>query len=147
MTDQFNIQQGYIAQPSTVNPTVVQSPASWDLNAPGSEAVVELSHSQTTSLIQRDIAAVIFDAVPAKYKIFRLLFDKPVEYTKGDVFTYMEKTFGRTALKATTTTGAGATSDLVVATGTEAYVTINKIVVFPDNTKAIVYKIAANTIS
>jgi hypothetical protein len=139
MTDQFNTQQGYVAQPSTVNPTVVPSPASWDLNAIGSEAVTELSHSSTTSLIKRDIAEKIFDAVPAKYKIFRLLFDKPVEYVKGDVFTYMEKTFGRTALKATAITATGTTVDLSVTAGTEAYVTINKIVVYPDNTKAIVY--------
>src|SRR5664279_1598545 len=147
MTDQFNTQQAYIAQPSTVNPTVVQSPASWDLNAPGSEAVTELSHSSTTSLIQRDIAAVIFDAVPAKYKIFRLLFDKPVEYTKGDVFTYMEKTFGRTALKATEVVATGATVALKVTAGTEAYVTINKIVVYPDNTKAIVYSTSSGTVN
>ena len=147
MTDVFDTHQGYIAQPSEVNPTVVQSPASWDLNAPGSEAVAELSHSSTTSLIKRDIAEKIFDAVPAKYKIFRLLFDKPVEYTKGDVFTYMEKTFGRTALKATAITATGATVALSVTAGTEAYVTPNKIVVYPDNTKAIVYSTSSGIVN
>jgi len=143
MTDQFDTSSAYVAQPSAVNPSVVQSPASWDLNAIGSEAVAELSHTNTTSLIKRDIARVIFDAVPAKYKIFRLLFDKPVDYQAGDVFTYMEKTFGRTALRATAITATGATVDVSVTAGTEANVTINKIVVYPDNTKAIVYNVTS----
>lgn len=140
MTDQFDTFQGYVAQPSTVNPSVVQSPASWDLNAPGSEAVAELSHSNTTLLLKRDISEKIFDATPEKYKVFRLLFDKPVKYHKGDVFTYLEKTFGRQAIKATADTVTGTTVDISVTAGTEAYVGINKILVYPDNTKCIVYK-------
>lgn len=139
MADQFDSRQGYVAQPSTVNPSVVQAPASWDLQAPGQNSVTELSHSSTTLLIKRDIAAKIFDASPEKYKIFRLLFDKPVDYSKGDEFTYLEKTFGRTALKSLAITATGTTVDVTVTAGTEAGA-LNKIIVYPDNTKAICYE-------
>jgi hypothetical protein len=143
MADQFDTRSSYIAQPSLVNPSVVQSPASWDLNAPGSEAIAELSHADSTLLIKRDIASKIYDASPAKYKIFRLLFDKPVTYHAGDVFTYLEKTFGRTALKSLAVTATSSDQDITVTAGTEANVTINKLIVYPDNTKGVVYRTAS----
>jgi len=149
MTDQFDTSSAYVATPSPIDPAATQNKASWSLNAIGSEYLVEpnMTSSVATSLIKRDIAAAIFDAVPAKYKIFRLLFDKPVEYVAGDVFTYMEKTFGRTALKATAITAAGATCAITVTAGTEVNVTPNKIIVFPDNTKAIVTAVASGLVT
>jgi hypothetical protein len=143
MTDQFDTASVYVGVPSAVNPAASQSPNSIDLNAIGSELVGATGGpTASTSLIKRDIAAKIFDAVPAKYKIFRLLFDKPVDYQASDVFTYMEKTFGRTALKATATQVAGTTSAITVASGAASIIGINKIIVFPDNTKAIVTAVA-----
>ena len=148
MTDPFSAFQAYVAVPSAIDPASSQSPNSIDLNAIGSELLSETGGpTSSTSLIKRDIASAIFDAVPAKYKIFRLIFDKPVEYQAGDVFTYMEKTFGRTAFKATATQSAGATSAITVASGAAAIVSINKIIVFPDNTKAIVTAVADTLIT
>ena len=148
MADQFDASSVYVATPSPVDPAASQVPNSRDLNAIGSEFLTETGGpSASTSLIKRDIAAKIFDAVPAKYKIFRLLFDKPVDYVASDVFTYMEKTFGRTAFKATATQIAGTTSAITVASGAAAIVGINKIVVFPDNTKAIVTAVADTTVT
>jgi|WetSurSiteA1Bulk_404760.scaffolds.fasta_scaffold05562_3 hypothetical protein len=144
MADPFNASQSYNAVPNPVNPAVAQSPSSRTLNPVGDEYATEFSLTATeTDLLKRDIAYAIFDAVPAKYKIFRLLFDKPVEYVGNDVFTYMEKTFGRTALKATAITASGATMDISVTAGTEANVTENKIIVFPDNSKAQVYTVTS----
>ena len=145
MPDQFNTQNSYVAVPSPVNPTAVQSPAPWALNAIGSEYATEFSRDQT-SLIKRAIAERIFDAVPQKYKIFRLLFDKPVKYVGSDVFTYMEKTFGRNAVRATAGVGAGATQQITVVAGTAATnLTVSKIVVYPNNRKGIVTAVTANT--
>jgi hypothetical protein len=103
MTDLFNAHNSYVAVPNPVQSTSVQSPTSRNLNPVGSEYSSEFSiTAYDTDLINRAISATIFDAVPAKYKTLRLLFDKPVVYVAQDVFTYMEKTFGRTALKVLT---------------------------------------------
>ena len=40
MADPFDKPQSYIAVPNPVQPTLVQEPASWGLNAEGSEYVV-----------------------------------------------------------------------------------------------------------
>jgi hypothetical protein len=142
MADQFNTASSYQAVPNPAQPTLVQSPSSRNLNAIGSEYAAEFSLSET-SLIKRAIAEKIFDAVPAKYKIFRLLFDKPVEYKASDVFTYMEKTFGRSAVKATANVAGGATQVITVTAGTTVNLTVNKIIVYPGNRKAIITAINA----
>lgn len=144
MADQFNTPNSYVAVPSPVQPTLVQSPAPWALNAIGSEYATAYSYD-TTSLIKRAISEKIFDAVPAKYKIFRLLFDKPVKYYGSDVFTYMEKTFGRNAVKATANVSGGATQTITVTAGTTVNLTVNKIVVYPSNRKAIITSINAGS--
>ena len=147
MTDQFSSPNAYIAVPNPAEPALVQSPASWDLNAIGSEYATDNGETyHTTSLIKRAIAERIFDAVPAKYKIFKLLFDKPVQYVAGDVFTYMEKTFGRNAVKATSTTAGSSDMTINIVTGTGlTNLTVNKIVVFPNNRKAVVIAVGAST--
>src|SRR6056297_687179 len=98
MADPFNSSNSYVPTPNPTQPTSAQSPAPWNLNAIGDEYASAYSYDET-SLIQRAIAEKIFDAVPAKYNVFRLLFDKPVKYVPSDTFTYMEKTFGRTVLQ------------------------------------------------
>jgi hypothetical protein len=148
MADPFNTHQTYHAVPSPVEPTLAQSPTSANLNPVGDEYSSETSRTASeTDLIKRDIAYAIFDAVPAKYKIFRLLFDKPVEFVGNDVFTYMEKTFGRTALKASAITAGGATVAITVPTPTGNNVTENTIIVFPDNTKAVVISQTATLVT
>ena len=147
MTDPFNASNAYVATPSPVQPNTVQSPAPWALNAIGSEYATAYSYD-TTSLIKRAIAETIYDAVPAKYKTLRLLFDKPIEYVASDVFTYMEKTFGRTALREVGTgVASGATQEITLTTGGGANVTMNKIIVYPSNRKGIVTDVTGDVIT
>lgn len=145
MTDLFNTSSAYVAVPSPVQPAVVQSPSSRTLNAIGSEYATEFS-LDTTSLIKRAISEKIFDATPAKYKTLRLLFDKPVSYEASDVFTYMEKTFGRTALRSTAGVISSSDQTIILSTGGGANVTINKIIVYPNNRKGVVTSVSTDTI-
>jgi hypothetical protein len=71
--------------------------------------------------------------------------DKAVNYVDNDVFTYLEKTFGRVALKAAADQASGATQDLTLSTGGAQNVTLNKIIVYPDNSKGIVYGVTTST--
>lgn len=137
MADPFNKANSYVSTPSPVQPTAVHSPAPWNLQPIGSEYASEFSYDETI-LIRRAIAREIFDAVPKKYAALRLLMDKPVSYEANDVFTYLEKTFGRVALKASAGIAGAASHDIVLTTGGAANVTINKVIVYPDNTKGIV---------
>jgi len=140
MADSFNTSLAYVATPSPPDPQAVQYPAPYNLQPTGSEFATEFSYSETL-LIRRAIAREIFDAVPKKYAALRLLMDKPVQYEDNDVFTYLEKTFGRVALKAAAITATGATQDITLTSGGCANVTINKVIVYPDNSKGIVYAV------
>lgn len=147
MTDLFNANNSYVAVPSPVEPGLVQNPSARLLNPIGSEYSAEFSLTATdTSLLKRAISETIFDAVPAKYKTFRLLFDKPVEYVASDVFTYMEKIFGRTALKSTGIVASSADQTIVLSAGGGKNITINKIIVYPNNRKGVVISVATDTI-
>jgi hypothetical protein len=146
MADPFNSANAYVATPSPVQPSAVHSPAPWNLQPIGSEYASEFSRDETI-LIRRAIAREIFDAVPKKYAALRLLMDKPVQYEANDVFTYLEKTFGRVALKASAGVAAGATQAIALTTGGGNNVTINKVIVYPDNTKGIVKSISGDTIT
>jgi len=147
MADQFNTSNAYVAVPNPAQPAVVQNPTSRDLNPIGSEYATEFTLS-TTSLLKRAISDTIFDATPAKYKTLRLLFDKPVQYKSDDVFTYMEKTFGRTALRDSGSgASGGATATVNLTTGGGKNVTVNKIVVYPNNRKAVVQAISTDQLT
>ena len=139
MADPFNSANSYVPTPNPTQPNLVQSPAPWNLNAIGDEYATAYSRDET-SLIRRAIAYKIYDAVPAKYKVMRLLFDKPVKYEASDVFTYMEKTFGRTVLQNETSNSvsSGNTQTIQLTSGGAANVTKNKIIVYPTNRKAVV---------
>jgi len=145
MADLFDTRSSYVAVPSPVQPDVVQSPSARTLNAIGSEYATEFSLDET-SLIKMAISEKIFDAVPAKYKTLRLLFDKPVSYELSDVFTYMEKTFGRTALRSTGNVISSSDQTIVLSTGGGSNITINKIIVYPNNRKGVVTSVSADTI-
>lgn len=146
MADQFNSSSSYVATPSPVQPSAVHAPAPWNLQPIGSEYASEFSTDETI-LIRRAIAREIFDSVPKKYSALRLLMDKPVQYEANDVFTYLEKTFGRVALKASAGVAGGTTQAIVLTSGGGSNVTINKVIVYPDNTKGIVKSIATDTIT
>lgn len=144
MADPFDSRNSYVGVPSAVQPTSVQSPAPWNLNATGSEYASDYSYD-TTLLIRRAISREIFDASPKKFAALRLLMEKPVDYEDSDVFTYLEKTFGRIALKADADTNSGATQDITLTSGGAANVSINKILVYPDNSKGIVKSVNTTT--
>ena len=146
MTDPFNSSNSYVATPNPTQPNLVQAPAPWNLNAIGDEYATAYSRD-TTSLIRRAISRTIFDAVPMKFKVMPLLFDKPVKYEASDVFTYMEKTFGRTVLQhvSTDVVTTGATQDIELTSGGAANITQNKIIVYPTNRKAIVTAVNTTT--
>lgn len=135
----------YTPQPSPIAPTTAQTPyANQNVNPVGSQYASDYSHD-TSLLIQRAIVREIFDATPQKYKALRLLFDKPVEFQPLDEFTYLEKTFGRTALVANANVTAGATQTLTLTAGGVNNITINKIIVYPNNTHAIVTAVNAGS--
>lgn len=146
MADPFNSANSYVATPNPTQPNLVHYPAPWNLNATGDEYASAYSRDET-SLIRREIAEKIFDAVPAKYKVMRLLFDKPVEYVASDVFTYMEKTFGRTVLQhvSSDVVASAATQEIELTSGGSANVTKNKIIVYPTNRKAVVTAVNTST--
>lgn len=148
MTDPFDSANSYIATPNPTQPNLVQAPAPWNLNAIGDEYATAYSRD-TTSLIRRAIAEKIYDAVPAKYKALRLLFDKPVKYVASDVFTYMEKTFGRTVLQHITSdvVGSSASQTIELTTGGGANITKNKIIVYPTNRKGVVTNVSTDTLT
>ena len=137
MADVFDVKQAYQAVPNPVQPDLSQTPGSFDLNPIGSEYADAFSKNETI-LIKRAIQEAIFDATPAKYKVLKLLFDQPVKYVGNDEFTYLEKTFGRVALKASAGVVAGPTQVLPLTAGGAGNVTINKIIVYPNNRKGIV---------
>lgn len=147
MADPFDSRSSYVAQPSPVEPSEVQTPAPWNtLQAIGSEYAGEFSYDETI-LIRRAIAREIFDATPKKYAALRLLMDKTVKFVDGDVFTYLEKTFGRVALKASAGVAGGATQDIILTTGGGSNITPNKVIVYPDNSKGMVKIVASDTIT
>lgn len=148
MADPFDSRNVYVAQPSQVDPAAVQTPAPWNTLQPtGSEYATEFSYDETL-LIRRAISREIFDAVPKKYAALRLLMDKPVSYEANDVFTYLEKTFGRVALKVSSeTSNDGTTAVIVLSSGGGNNVSINKILTFPSNVKGIVKVVSTDTIT
>ena len=128
----------YIPTPSPIAPTAAQSPYNnQNLNPIGSNySALGNPDYDETLLIQRAIVTQIVDATPQKYKMLRLFFDKPVVYQNLDEFTYLEKTFGRTALVAGNSPASGATQHIELTSS--GNVTVNKIIVYPDNTHGIV---------
>jgi len=143
MADPFDSPNSYVATPSPPDPQAIHSPAPPNLQPIGSEYAAEFSYDETI-LIRRAIAREIFDAVPKKYAALRLLMDKTVEYVDNDVFTYLEKTFGRVALRAASGQSSGAEQDITLTTGGDKNITINKILVYPDNSKGVVFKVATD---
>jgi hypothetical protein len=74
--------------------------------------------------------------------------DKPVVYKGNDVFTYMEKTFGKVALKvATGQAGGNTVTGIVLSSGGGKNVSVNKIIAFPNNVKGIVTSVSTDTIN
>jgi hypothetical protein len=115
------------------------------MNPEGSQYATEFSLNETI-LLKKAISETIFDAVPEKYKTLRLLFDKPVAYENDDVFTYLEKTFGRTALRVLTGADSSSEQTIVLTSGGGNNISASKIIVYPNNRKGVVKSVSGDTI-
>ena len=96
-------------------------------------------------LIAKAIRKIIFDAAPAKYNSMKLLYSKPFKEYGLDEFEYLEKTFGRTAVESTAIVaaqvaapGAHQTQVIAMTAGTVDKLSVDLILVYPDNTHAVI---------
>lgn len=99
-------------------------------------------------LIQKAVKEAIFDAAPDQYNALKLVFEKSMKEYPNDEFEYLESTFGRSAVIATGAVGAvaavpGTNVNQTIPATTTTAVTPNVILVYPDNTKAIVKTVNA----
>jgi hypothetical protein len=106
--------------------------------------------AQESILLEKAVRKAIFDAAPAHYKALRLIFEKQMEEELSDEFEYLEKTFGRTALEATSSPvlvaaspGNEVTQVIAMTAASVAAISVDDVIVYPDGTKAIVRTIAA----
>ncbi len=105
-------------------------------------------------LIAKAIRKIIFDAAPAKYNSMKLLYSKPFKEYGGDEFEYLEKTFGRTAIVAdqiaalqAAVPGANQTQTFNVTAATASRLSLDLILVYPDNTHAVIVGIVGVAIT
>lgn len=108
--------------------------------------------TNTTYLLQKAIERAIYDAVPQQYYALKLLFQKPMTEELSDEFSYVETTFGRTALVTTATASAVSasagnevTQSVTFSAGSLTHVCVNDVVTYPDGTPGIVRSINTGT--
>ncbi len=109
---------------------------------------------EESNLIQKEIRKRIFDAAPSQYNALKLLSMKPMIEKNLDEFEYLEKTFGRTPIESTAVVGAVAgaagvsqTQVIPLTAASLSHVSLDLIVIYPDNTKAVVTAIAPTSIT
>lgn len=120
-------------------------------NAFGSEYAANSGYtttSQETILLQLAVRKAIFDAAPEQYNALKLVFEKEMIEYGATEFRYEENTFGRSALQATANVGAvaavpGASVQQTIAmtAASVTYITPDVIIIYPDNTQAVVKSI------
>jgi len=105
--------------------------------------------AQESILLEKAVRRAIFDASPAQYKALRLIFEKPMEEELSDEFEFLEKTFQRTALVATSSpvavvavAGSEVTQVIAMDAASVASIAPDDVIAYPDGTKAIVRSIA-----
>jgi len=103
-----------------------------------------------TILLAKAIKRAIFDAAPAQYNALKLLYAKPFEEVNGDEFSYLEQTFGRSVLTSNAivaavaaVVGVPASQTLTLTAASMAYLTVDLIIIYPDNTKAVIRSVNA----
>lgn len=120
-------------------------------NPIGSNYNTDSGYGATESiLIQRAIREAIFDSAPEQFKALRLVFEKGMEEYNLDEFTFLEKTFGRTAVESTAIVAGvaavpGAEVNQVIAMTADSVTRIqpDDVICYPDGTKGIVRTVAA----
>lgn len=124
-------------------------------NAQGSNYPLESGFSPTeTLMLERAVKAVIFDAAPARYKALQVLFSKPFEEKPLTEFTYLERTFNRSAAVANAISAAVVAVPLTVQTqaitmtaASISKISMDMILVYPDNTKGTIVDITGNVVT
>jgi len=87
----------FVPTPSPVLPGTAAAPfTNANLNPYGSNYATAFTYDES-KLIEASIEYEIFDAVPAKYKALQVLLANPMIEKPLDEFSFLEKTFGRTA--------------------------------------------------
>lgn len=122
-------------------------------NPTGAKYITDSGYSATaTILLERAIRKAIFDNSPEQYKALRLIFEKEVQDRNLDEFTYLEKTFGRSPVESNNTAvavvaiaGSEVTQTIPVTAASTNNVSIDDVIIYPDNTKAIVRSMVAGT--
>ncbi len=119
-----------------------------DLNALGSQYATLGSHN-TTALIQRVVRSVIYDSAPQQYSDLLILNQKNMLKVDDDVWNFHEMGWGRSPLLNTIIGGgglaAGATQTFPVQNPGD--VSVNMIVVYPDNTRGTVTAISGGNLT
>lgn len=118
-------------------------------NPQGSEYAIDSGYNPTESiLIRKAIKEAIFDAAPEQYNALKLVFEKEFEEVNNDEFEYLENTFGRSAVESTAIVAAAAavagvpqTQVIAMTAASVTHLTPDLIIVYPDNTKAVVKSI------
>jgi hypothetical protein len=103
-------------------------------------------------LIAKAIKRAIFDAAPAQYNALKLLYAKPFEDVNNDEFEYLESTFGRSALVSNAIVaavaavpGTPAAQTLTLTAASMTKLTPDLIIIYPDNTKAVIRSVTGAT--
>lgn len=118
-------------------------------NAQSSQYGLISGYSPTESiLIAKAIKEAIFDAAPDQYNALKLVFEKDFQEFGSDEFEYLESTFGRSAVESTgivaaqaAVAGSPQTQVIPMTAASVTHITPNEILVYPDNTKAVVVSI------
>ena len=126
-----------------------------EANAQGANYAQESGFGVTeTFLLEREVKRAIFDASPKQYKALKVLFAKNFEDKDSTEFTYVEKTFGRSVLEANAISAAVAavpltavTQNITLTVESITGISMDMIIVYPDNTKGTVIAIAGNVIT
>jgi len=135
-------------------PTTIYSPGvsgepftNVDLNALASQYATTFGHD-TSALIQRITKALIFDAAPQQFFDLKLLNIKPFENVKSDEWEFFEMGFGREPVIASAAVAGGVSTQVIPVVSVDD-ITVDTVVVYPNNQKGTVIDVdkTANTIT
>ncbi len=119
-------------------------------NPQSANYITDSGYSATGNLLlEKAIRRTIFDAAPEQYNALKLVFEKGLEEYGSDEFEFVENTFGRSALEATSapvavaaSAGNEVTQVIAMTAASVTHVSVDDVIVYPDGTKAIVRSIA-----
>jgi hypothetical protein len=124
-------------------------------NPQGSNYAAASGYTTTeTILLAKAVKQAIFDSAPAQYDALKVLMARPFEEVNNDEFEYLETTFGRSTLEANgivaiqaAAPGVPQTQNITLTAGTITHASPDLIIVYPDNSKAVIRSIAGNVIT